>query len=102
VALSPEVDDVAENGRAGRLSERVLEVLRSSAGRDQCIGCIAHAVGVPHKRAHDAMLKLEAHRGFTRSYGKCSICGKTRIVATIYPEPMRAVAPKTKTSSDAI
>jgi hypothetical protein len=63
-----------------RLKERVIELLHSRAGEDVCVGCIARALGVPHKSAHEAMLKLEAQSGFRRRYGRCVACDKTRIV----------------------
>jgi hypothetical protein len=63
-----------------RLRDRVVALLLSRVGDDLCVGCIASTLAVPHKSAHEAMLKLEARPGFTRRYGRCSACQKTRIV----------------------
>ena len=63
-----------------RLRDRVVDVLEKRPGDSLCVGCIAKSLGATHKSAHEATLKLEAQPGFTRGYGRCAICGKTRIV----------------------
>lgn len=63
-----------------KLRDRVVELLSSQPGRDLCVGCIARALDVSHKSAHEATLKLEAVPAFRRAYGRCAACGKTRIV----------------------
>jgi hypothetical protein len=77
-----------------RLRDRVVELLKSRDGSDLCVGCLAKTLAVPHKSAHESLLKLEAQPGFKRRYGQCSECGKTRIVtgyaahATPAPQPV--------------
>jgi hypothetical protein len=63
-----------------RLRDRVITVLQTRPGESLCVGCIAKALGATHKSAHEATLKLEARPGFSRGYGHCALCGKTRIV----------------------
>jgi ribosomal protein L34E len=65
------------------LRQRVVALLRSRPGEPLCVSCVAQHLGVRHKNAHEAMLKLEAHRGFHRAYGQCSTCGKTRMVSGV-------------------
>ena len=65
-----------------RLRDRVVEALVSRPGQSMCVGCIAKTLETSHKSAHEATLKLEARPGFSRAYGRCALCGKTRIVTT--------------------
>lgn len=67
------------------LRGRITSLLRAEPGRELCAACIARELGVKHKSAHQAALKLEASRGFRRQYGRCALCGKTRLVATALP-----------------
>ena len=62
------------------LRERVVALLASQPDRELCVSCIARALGVMHKSAHEATLKLEASAAFNRRYAICAVCGKTRIV----------------------
>ncbi|MBI1735578.1 MAG: hypothetical protein HYR51_10420 [Candidatus Rokubacteria bacterium] len=62
------------------LRERVITLLASQPRREVCVSCIARALGVAHKSAHEATLKLEASAAFHRRYAVCAVCGKTRIV----------------------
>ena len=63
-----------------RLRDRVVDTLEKRPDHSLCVGCIARLLDTPHKSAHEATLKLEARPGFTRGYGRCAVCGKTRIV----------------------
>jgi hypothetical protein len=78
--------------RGTTLRDRITALLRARAGKEICSACIARALGVRHKSAHQAALKLEASASFRRQYGWCSECGKTRLVAS-------ALAPATGPSS---
>ena len=70
-----------------------MDELRTRPGDPICVGCIAKVLGTTHKSAHEATLKLEARPGFSRGYGRCSMCGKTRIVTTRHaPATMPAAA----------
>jgi hypothetical protein len=69
-------------GAAMTLRERMMALLTARPGLELCAGCIAEELGVRHKSAHQAALKLEAARGFRRQYGRCAACGKTRLIAT--------------------
>lgn len=60
--------------------QEVVALLASQPGRELCVSCIARAIGVTHKSAHEATLKLEAAPAFNRRYAACAVCGKTRIV----------------------
>ena len=64
-----------------RLRDRVIELLRSRAGKELCGACVGRILGVTLKRAHDAVLKLEVRESFTRHYALCSMCRKLRMVA---------------------
>jgi ribosomal protein L34E len=68
---------------AGQLRDQVVAYLRARAGQRLCVACLAAAHDVPHKRMHDVLLKLEARRGFGRSYGTCSVCDRTRLVVAL-------------------
>ncbi len=63
------------------LRDRITALLMKEAGKELCSACIAASLGVKHKSAHQAALKLEASTMFRRQYGRCSACGKTRLVA---------------------
>jgi hypothetical protein len=63
------------------LRDRITTLLRRETGKELCSACIARALDVRHKSAHQAALKLEASAAFRRQYGRCSGCGKTRLVA---------------------
>jgi hypothetical protein len=63
------------------LKSRVMDLLVNRPAQPLCASCMASMLGVPHKAAHEAALKLEALPAFRRHYGRCSECGKTRIVA---------------------
>jgi hypothetical protein len=63
------------------LRNRVMDLLVNRPSERLCAACMATILGVPHKSAHEAALKLEALPAFRRHYGRCSRCGKTRIVA---------------------
>lgn len=65
------------------IRDRITSLLRAQPGRELCAACIARELGVKHKSAHQAALKLEASRGFQRRYGLCAGCGKTRLVAAV-------------------
>ncbi len=67
------------------MRERVVSLLQSRPGEPLCASCVAGQLGVRHKNAHEAMLKLEAHGGFRRAYGQCSACDKTRMVSVVVP-----------------
>ncbi|MBI2202242.1 MAG: hypothetical protein HYU41_00035 [Candidatus Rokubacteria bacterium] len=73
------------------LRQRVISLMQSRPGERLCASCVAEQLGVRHKNAHEAMLKLEAHLGFRRGYGRCSACDKTRMVSGVAPD--RAPAP---------
>ena len=62
------------------LRDRLVALLTAHAGRAVCVRCAATQLGVAHKAAHEAALKLEARAGFRRGYASCSECGKLRIV----------------------
>jgi hypothetical protein len=64
------------------LRDRISALLRQHPGKELCAACIAVALDVRHKSAHQAALKLEASTGFRRQYGRCAECGKTRLVAS--------------------
>ena len=66
--------------RSGNVREKVLALLASQPDRELCVSCLARALGVMHKSAHEATLKLEASAAFQRRYAACAVCGKTRIV----------------------
>jgi hypothetical protein len=68
-----------------RLRDRVVDALQARPGQALCVGCVAKALGATHKSAHEATLKLEARPGFTRGYGECAVCHKTRIVTRRAP-----------------
>jgi uncharacterized protein with PIN domain len=59
----------------------VIALLRSRTAEALCAACLSQLLDVPHKSAHEAVLKLEAVPTFRRHYARCSSCGKTRIVA---------------------
>ena len=80
-----------------RLRDRVVEELASRPGQSMCVGCIAKMLDASHKSAHEATLKLEARPGFSRAYGRCALCGKTRIVTT---RRSAATIPATADGSD--
>lgn len=69
------------------LREKVVALLVSQPDREVCVSCIARALDVPHKSAHEATLKLEASAEFQRRYATCAVCGKTRIVVAKIGEP---------------
>lgn len=69
------------------LKDRVIALLVSRPGDGLCGSCLARMLGVPHKSAHEAALKLEARPGFNRGYGQCSVCDKYRIVTVRRSEP---------------
>ena len=73
-----------------RLRDRVVGLMQTRPGESLCVGCIAKALGATHKSAHEATLKLEARPGFTRGYGPCVLCGKTRIVTQQRASPTSA------------
>ncbi|MBI2216272.1 MAG: hypothetical protein HYU51_03150 [Candidatus Rokubacteria bacterium] len=68
--------------RTMTLRDRITALLRTRTGEEFCAACIAKMLDVRHKSAHQAALKLEASVAFRRQYGRCSTCGKTRLVAT--------------------
>lgn len=65
------------------LRERLVALLTSRSGRALCVRCAATHLGVPHKSAHEAALKVEALAGFRRGYAPCAECGKLRIVLAV-------------------
>ena len=62
------------------LRDRLVTLLTTHAGQAVCVRCAATRLGVAHKAAHEAALKVEARAGFRRAYASCSRCGKLRIV----------------------
>lgn len=65
------------------LRDRLVVLLTARSGRALCVRCAATQLGVPHKSAHEAALKVEALAGFRRGYAPCAECGKLRIVLAV-------------------
>lgn len=74
------------------LRDRLVTLLASRSGLGLCVRCAAAQLGVAHKSAHEAALKVEALAGFRRAYDSCAECGKLRIVVSTYRPPLTVAA----------
>ena len=74
------------------LAERIAALLKESPGRSICVGCVARTLELPHKRAHQGMLKLEAFSNVQRFFGRCAVCRKTRLVVVASSTPLPPTA----------
>lgn len=81
------------------LAERIAALLKETPGRAICVGCVARALELPHKRAHQGMLKLEAFSNIQRFFGACAVCRKTRLVVVTGP-PIQVVSVSTVLAGD--
>ena len=72
------------------LRDRLVALLMSRSGRSICARCAATELGVAHKSAHEAALKVEALSGFRRAYAPCGECGKLRITLVDTGAPLTA------------
>ncbi len=71
----------------------VIAFLVAKPGTALCAGCVARQLDVSRKKAHEAMLRLEARVGFARHYGRCAEGRTSRIVATYTASPGISAAP---------
>ncbi len=71
----------------------IIAFLVSKPDTALCAGCVAMQLDVSRKKAHEAMLRLEARVGFARHYGRCAGCRTHRIVATYSRSPAISAAP---------
>jgi hypothetical protein len=72
------------------LRDRLVMLLTSRSGRAICVRCAAAQLGVAHKSAHEAALKVEALPGFRRGYARCAECRKLRIALVDTGAPLAA------------
>jgi hypothetical protein len=72
------------------LRDRLVALLTSRPGRALCARCAARALGVAHKTAHEAALKVESLAGVRRAYATCTDCAKLRIVLATTGETVTA------------
>ena len=64
------------------LAETIIHFLTERRGQTFCTECIALKVRGARELASSAILEAEG-RGARRVHGRCSVCGKERLVAGV-------------------
>ena len=64
------------------LLDKILQFLSHRQGEAFCAQCVAQGLSVAVSKVQSVILKIEA-RGARRHDGRCSGCGKQRLVATV-------------------
>jgi hypothetical protein len=71
-------------GRSIRHRKRAADLLETNAGKAYCDDCVRKRLKItrPHLTERD-MHDVAIQAGFTREFGKCSICGAQRVITKV-------------------
>ncbi len=70
-------------------TDRVLKYLRSKPARGGCDDCLARKTGMRARpKVAEACRRLTAEGTLVRKKGKCPLCGHTRVLNSLAPQPM--------------